>query len=93
MQTRFIKAYQDILKAEHGMTLTRAQIKSVLSGLADTTRDELELGQEVKLTGLVTLRVKDVPERIFSNPQGKDFPAIVKPAHRVVKAKPRVAGF
>ena len=86
---RFHHALQNALKHE-GIQLSQEQIAKALRCLADVSVDELMLGQEVRLPGLVTLHVQHIPERSYVNPQDHTGPRIVKSAHRRVAAKSRV---
>ena len=86
---RFHHALQGALKHE-GIKLSQEEIAKALKCLAAVSVDELMLGQEVRLPGLVTLHVEHVPERSYVNPRDRSAPRIVKAAHRRVAAKSRV---
>lgn len=78
-KTELIKATAK--KAEKTIGVTG----EVFAALQEVIVETLKAGEDIKVPGLGSLTVKDVPERTGRNPLTGS--AIVTPAHKTVKAK------
>lgn len=87
---KYVEAYtkENLVREVHGNfpELSQAKVRDVVNQTLDSLTGAIESRREVRLVGLLSVSMRDVPERTYSFSGGKVTPAHSAPVIKLSKS-------